>query len=350
MKIEVIIRNLTPIFSAAPGANTISADNTINPPGGGFPFSRSRTQSVIATDDSGSRRAVPVPVVPGNSMRNLLRRTMLKHILEPALYGRVQLSINAYAAAYAGSATGNPDGVASSFDELVTMRNHPFIGLFGGGPRMLEGRLMVDHLWPLHTDAQSVIGEGLEDRLVSGKITDVVWTRRVDPITAMTEEKDVALIKEGIAEANKWILERRLQSKAVAEKKRGNADKEKTSDTDAAGDTKAGRGLQAFNAHEVVVPGLEWFWRINVDQPNDAQVGLILAALSNLDKMRIAGGHSKNYGSLTIVDVTLDGQSVWAVDGLNLDSCESYMDALAEAMDAMGAGEFEQFAASAKDA
>jgi len=311
---------------------------------------RSRTQSVIAVDESGARRAVSVPVVPGNTMRNLLRRSMLKHVLEPALKGRAQLSISAYAAAYAGNSTGNPDGVASSFDEIITMRNHPFIGLFGGGPRMLEGRLMVDNLWPLHTNAQSVIAEGLEDRLVSGKITDIVWTRRDDPITSLNDEGDAELIKDGIAESNKWIREIFLQKKAAEEKKKSKAGKVKSTEADAEDESKGVRGLQAFNAHEVVVPGLEWFWRINVDQPNNAQVGMILAALSNLDKERIAGGHAKNYGSFSIVDVTLNGESVWAVDGLNLDSCETYMDALAEAMDTIGPDEFEQFAASAKDA
>lgn len=345
MKIEVIISNQTPIFSAAPGAATISLDGAINPPGGGFPFTRARTQSVIAIDEAGTRRPLPVPVVPGNTMRNLLRRTMLKHVLEPVLKGRAQFSINAYAAAYAGNATGNPDGVPSSFDEIVTMRNHPFIGLFGGGPRMLQGRLMVDHLWPLHTNAQRVIGEGLEDRLISGKITDVVWTRRVDPVTTMTDEDDASVIKDGVAEANKWIVDAFEQSKAAASKRKKGAEADASAD-----DAKGGRGLRAFNAHEVVVPGVEWFWRMSVDNPTDAQVGLILTALSNMSRERIAGGHAKNYGSFTISDVTLDGESVWAVDGLNLDNCETYMDALTDTLDSLGVDEFERFAASAKDA
>lgn len=344
MNIEIIINNQTPIFSAAPGAASIALDGTINPPGGGFPLIRARTQAVVATDDTGTRRPVLVPVVPGNTMRNLLRRTMLKHVLEPSLKGRVQLSIHAYAAAYAGSATGNPDGVASSFDEIVAMRSHPFIGLFGGGPRMLQGRLMVDNLWPLHTHAQRVIGEGLEDRLVTGKITDVVWTRRVDPITALQETGDVEVIKDGVAEANQWIVGLLEQTKSAASKRSKSAE-------DAAPDTgKAGRGLRAFNAHEVVIPGLDWYWRMNIDRPNDAQVGLILMALSKMEQERIAGGHAKNYGAFQIEDVKLDGESVWHAGALNMDSCMQYLDALTEVLDTLTGEEFEQFAASSKDA
>lgn len=344
MKIEVLLNNLTPIFSAAAGVSSVALDGTINPPGGGFPLTRARTQGVIAVDETGSRRVVAVPTVPANSMRNLLRRTMLKHVLEPALKGRVQLSINAYAAAYAGSATGNPDGVASSFDEIVTMRSHPFIGLFGGGPRMLEGRLMVDNLWPLHTSATRVIGEGLEDRLVSGKITDIIWTRRCDPVAALHEAEDAAIIKNGVDEANNWIAGL-LEKTKSAKKSKGSKEA-----ADAAESEKGSRGLRAFNAHEVVVPGLEWYWRMNAVRPTDAQVGLILVALSNLTQERIAGGHAKNYGNFCIDDVKLNGESVWHAGSLNDQVCMQYIDALAEALEGMSADDFEQFAASSKGA
>lgn len=87
-----------------------------------------------------------------------------------------------------------------------------------------------------------------------------------------------------MTEANQWIVGLLEQTKS-AESKRTKSVEGATPDTE-----KAGRGLRAFNAHEVVIPGLDWYWRMSIDRPSDAQVGLILMALSKMEQERIAGG------------------------------------------------------------
>lgn len=345
MEIQVTLRNQTPIFSAAPGDNRIDLDGNINPPGmANFPLTRTRTMVVIAEQMEGVMKPAYVPVVPSNTMRNLLRRTMLKEILEPHLKGNVQLSIGAYATAYSGSASGNPDGVPGTFDEVAQMRAHPFIGLFGGGPRMLQGRLMVDTLYPLHVNAKRVLGEGFESDLINGKITDIVWTRRVDPILQLQEESDTDVIQGGVSAANQWIQDLLSTNKGKASK-----GKAKNKDTEEEV-TDGPRSLRAFNAHEVVVAGVNWLWRINADKPTDAQIGLILMALSKLSNQRVAGGHAKNYGQVVVESIKLDGQEVWAAGQLNDDATQHYCDALANALDGMNGEAFEAFAASVKEA
>ncbi len=343
MEISVVLRNTTPVFSAAPGASTITIDGKINPADGGYPFTRARTMNIIADKGDGVLKAIPVPVVPGNTMRNLLRRIMLKSVIEKALAPVGRLSINAYSAAYAGSATGNPDGVPSSFDETVAHRNHLFIGLFGGGPRMLEGRLKVNALYPIHRDAMRVMGEGFEDRMVQGDITDIVWVRRCDPIRQLGNDDDVTIIEGGAEAANTWIAD--LWAKTTANK----AKRKKGGDVPEEDAAKTPRGLQAFNAHEVVIPGVNWLWRVTLDQPTDAQVGLVLQAISKLPEFRIAGGHAKDYGAVEIEDVLLNGASVWAAGTLT-DDVSEYLDQMVEATDSISTADFELFAASAKEA
>lgn len=337
MDIQVTLTNLSPLFSAAPAVSSISLDGTINPAGGGFPFTRTRTMKMVAPTMDGEMKTAYVPIIPSNTMRNLLRRSMLKNVLEPALTGNVQLSVGAYAAIYSGSATGNPDGKPSSFDETVETRNHPFLGLFGGGPRMLEGRLQIDSLYPIHTNASAVIGDGFESELISGSITDAVWTRRVDPFTKITDTDDIEIIEGGAGAVNDWINAWFINA----------ADKKKASKTDINDADKVARGLNAFNAHEVVIPGVRWVWRFTVVRPNDAQIGLILTALSQMNKLRIAGGHSKDYGRFAINSIQVDGKDVWTQGALN-DDMAHYSDALAESLDGMTADQFERFAASAK--
>lgn len=347
MQIEVVIRNITPIFSAAPGSNYVSLDGTINPPMGAsrFPLTRTRTMTVVADSGDSVAKQVSLPIVPSNTMRNLLRRCMLKEVIEPALRDKsAQLSIGAYATAYAGNSSGNPDGVPSSFDEIVTMRSHPFLGLFGGGPRMLQGRLMIDSLYPIHQFSQRIIGSNYINDSIKGSITEIVWTRRNDPVLELGGTDDVAVIAGGAQAANDWITNLLASTKA----KKGKPGKQADDSAESPDDN--GRGLKAFNAHEVVIGGVKWLWRINVDRPSDAQVGLILLALNKLANQRIAGGHAKDYGRFVIEDVTLNGESVWTPSGVSGQSTELYFDAIAESLDDMTSSEFEQFAASAKEA
>ncbi|CRN66744.1 CRISPR type AFERR-associated protein Csf2 [Pseudomonas aeruginosa] len=347
MQIEILIRNITPIFSAAPGSNYVSLEGTINPPLGSsrFPLTRARTMSVVADTGDGVAKAVSLPIVPGNTMRNLLRRTMLKEVIEPALCEKAaQLSIGAYATAYAGNSSGNPDGMPSSFDEIVTMRSHPFLGLFGGGPRMLQGRLMVDSLYPIHQFSERIIGTDYINDSIKGSITEIVWTRRNDPVLQLGGANDVAVIDGGTQAANDWITSLLASNK----EKKGKAGKQ-TEDSAESADSN-GRGLKAFNAHEVVIGGVKWLWRINVDRPSGAQVGLILLAINKLANQRIAGGHAKDYGRFAIEGVFLDGTPVWSPAGISAKDTEHYFDAIAEALDSMTGAEFEQFAASAKEA
>ena len=58
MKFEVVIRNLTPVFSAAPGASTVTLEGVINPPEGvsRFPLTRMRTMGVVADSGDGEVR------------------------------------------------------------------------------------------------------------------------------------------------------------------------------------------------------------------------------------------------------------------------------------------------------
>ena len=343
MKINVILRNLSPIFSATPGNDSINLKGEFNPPGGGFPLVRTRKMSVPASVGEGGLKPVSIPVVPGNTMRNLLRRSILEHLVVPHLAGRARLTPGAYAAAFAGNATGNPNGVAT-FDDIVTTRAHTFLGLFGGGPRMMQGRLTVDTLYPLHAHAGRILGAGYEERLISGRITEVVWMRRVDPILKAREENTQEVIVGGRQALTQWAID---AMQASASKKAST--KKSTEAAAEAEASEAPRGLNAFNAHEVVVPGVDWLLRLELERPTPAQVGLVLAGISKMQQMTIAGGFSKGYGKHQIESVEIDGESVWAGEGFS-DTVTHYFDAMAAELEAVDAESFERFIAASGDA
>lgn len=341
MKITVVLRNISPLFSATPGADRISVTGQINPPlnVASFPFTRTRRMHIPA--NIGDKTVpVPVPVIPGNTMRNLLRRSILNNLVLPHIEGRDKLSIGAYAAAFSGNATGRPEGVAT-FDEIVANRRHVFLGLFGGGPRMMQGRLTVDTLYPIHRDALRVIGEGYEERIVSGDITDTVWLRRMDPILATRDENAQDVIEGGRAALTQWAIDGLAASAAKRSKKETGEEAE--------GDDP--RGLKTFNAHEVVIPGIDWVLKIDLDKPTPAQVGLVLAGINKMAEMPIAGGFSKGYGKFNIQDVTLDGEWIWQGNGFaDNETLTHYFDAMANELEEITAKPFESFIASTKAA
>ena len=266
--------------------------------------------------------------MPANSLRHELREAMLEPIFDE-LRGKHSLTIGAYAAAKSGNASGSPDGVAASFDERMAISQHPFLGVFAGGPRMIEGKLKVDAAYPILADTLGLLGDGYEGLAASGKITNVEFKRRVDPIVSIAPE-DAPLITDAESAITAW------SNDAAGPE---------------AGDEEDGgsRGLRAFNAHEVVIPGVHWLWRISLRNPTEAQRGLLLLAIEALNGRHFGGSSSLAYGQIQIKSVSVDGNEVWDGGGLiDDDIVTTACGAWAEAIDTISPTDFEAFASSAK--
>jgi CRISPR type IV-associated protein Csf2 len=172
LDIELVFTNVTPFHSSAPGGARVTLEGQFVGERQGFPCTRTRFMPVMGgADGDGVPTPVYVPLMPANTLRHVLREALLTPIMEH-FRGRYTLSTGSYAAAHAGNASGNPDGVTATYDEIVSVRQHPFLGLFGGGPRMVEGRLRVDAAWPITRVTLPYLGE-LEEHAVRGHLTNV---------------------------------------------------------------------------------------------------------------------------------------------------------------------------------
>lgn len=338
MQITVVMRNLTPIHSSEPVKDTIGLDGTIGKPKG-FPFVRMRSLKVPVDSADGVTKVVHLPIIPANTMRNSLRRSILNTVFG-SLRGRETLSIGAYAAACSGNASGNPEGVAASFDETMEVRGHVFTGLFGGGPRMIKSRMSVENMYPIHRDSARVIGDGFEERMISGNvrdILDVVWKRRVDPIEKNSDEETEQLITNARQSITEWAInaqDRKAKSKA------------KDKPAEEGDEASATRGLNALNAHEVVLPGIDWAWNILLDRPTEAQVALVLKGIQDIENnaLLIGGGNASGQGRMKIQEIRLDGER-YDPHG---DRAMQLGDALVEALDQLSAEQFESFVRPSK--
>lgn len=324
MKIELIFTNTTPFHSSAPGAARVTLDGNFVGERQGFPCTRTRTMPLIGgADGEGPPKPVYVPLMPANTLRHLLREAALAPIFEQ-FRGKYTLSTGSYAAAHAGSASGNPDGITATYDEYRAVRQHPFLGLFGGGPRLIEGRLSVDSAWPITPVTLPYVG-ALEEYAVRGHLTHVQFMSRLDPVADMPEE-DVSLIENVEQTVTEW--HNQFVSGATED--------------DA-------RGLRSFSAHEVVIPGVNWLWRISARKPTLAQKGLLLLALSTFGEVQIGGMGRLGYGQIKLKSLSVDGRELWDGRGLVDDSeAMAWLEAWADTQDSLTPEAFEAFAASKK--
>lgn len=330
MQISVVMRNLTPVHSSDPVKSTIDLDGKIDK-GKGFPLVRMRTLKVPVDVVDGAPSTAYLPILPSNTMRNALRRSILDTVFG-SLRGRASLSIGAYAATCTGSSSGNPEGVPATFDETLAVRGHVFFGLFGGGPRLIKSRMGVDNLYPIHRDAARFLGDGHEERMRADKILDFVWKRRVDPIEKGTGEQLEEMITNPRESITGWAIN------AQARKAKGKSEEgDETANT---------RGLNAFNAQEVVIPGIDWAWKILLKNPTDAQVGLVLKGIQDIEHnvVQIGGGNAYGMGEMKIVEIRVDGVRY----DPSSDQGMKWGDALGEALDQLSAKDFEDFVQPSK--
>lgn len=317
--INVLLKTLTPYHSSAPGADYVSLDGKFGRKGPGmFPCVRTRAMPVIVRGEDASTKRVYVPIMPANSLRHVIRANILSDIID-AFRDKYTLSADAYAAAWCGNASGNPEGIAATFAEISAVQMHPFLGLFGGGPRMIEGKISVDNAWAWPQDA-ATMASAYADYTNPSQVTDIVWKRRVDPIAKIGED-NVQVIANGVMEVTQWCAR-------ALEKKEEGAEEEKS------------RGLQAFNAHEVVIPGVYFAWAIDFKRkPTQQQLAAVLWAIQKMNGMHIGGGSALGYGKVEVADVMLDGNSIWA-GGID----ERYTDPWIECLDNIEPAAFESFA------
>lgn len=330
MKIVVLMQNTTPYHSSTPGVAYVDLNGnfTAKAPGA-FPCLRTRQMPVMASRAEGEIKRLYLPIMPANSLRHELRAAILSEILD-VFRGKHTLSARAYAAAWCGNASGTPEGVTATFQEIASIQAHPFLGLFGGGPRMIEGKLMVDNAWAWTGEALDLMPHEAHEWINTGRLTEILWKRRMDPLAQAAEEAAEAI--EGGAEAiTEWSV------KANIKPAKGKKGEEQAAESD------DDRGLRAFNAHEVVIPGARFTWTIGAKRPpTDQQLGAVLWGIQQMHGRHLGGMSALGYGKIAIKGVLLDGETIWQGESIDHPAIDIFL----ETLDDMAAEPFEAFAAA----
>ena len=77
------------------------------------------------------------PVIAANNLAGPIRRKIANVYLKTLRENGQQVNLGAYSAITCGAVTGSPDGTPVSYEDYKKAVDHPFLGLLGGGPRMI---------------------------------------------------------------------------------------------------------------------------------------------------------------------------------------------------------------------
>lgn len=298
-EIHLFLKTTSPLHIASPGAARLSLDTMQLVYGDqpkSIPCTIVQKMTVPTTDGT-----VNVPVIAANNIMGRLRRHAASAVLK-ALEGKGEkVSIQAYSALTCGAATGNPDGRNVTFDEYRETRAHPYIGLFGGGPRMMRRYVRCYNAVPYMDATRQMFERVMHPEMqnsnagfTSLKPAQLLqrWTfRRNDDLLAL---RDMSEASASITDFEAEMLKR--QSTILGQKATKKAGEE--------GDN-AKHTTQTFSALEFVVPGTVFPLSFELEV-SPAQLGLFLLALDAFSAKERIGGHARNgFGAFTMNDVVV---------------------------------------------
>jgi CRISPR type IV-associated protein Csf2 len=278
-RIEGVLRLTSPMHCAA-----------IGEPGS------THKQNVITPN--GTQR---MPYFPANDLRGRLRRAAADIVLDHITSTRGKVDVNFYAALKAGAITTSPES-DMTIEEALRGRDNVYMGLFGGGTRLLRSRFCANDLMPVVQDTISagIVPAAFESyapqgRTAEGKIGPLTGyhlaeTRtsfRVDDVARVMEpgkmESYVSDAVQSVARKQAEILSGRADRKAdKASLKAG-----ELVATEVSGKKDLGNMMEI----EYISRGTPLHCLIDLqNDTTDAHVGLMLLALQTMVRKQDLGG------------------------------------------------------------
>lgn len=294
--IEGLIRLTTPMHCAMPGDKTKDATPTMH-------------MGIVTASGRDT-----VPYFPGNDLRGRLRRKAAAIVIPALVNEGGKMPLDLYAGLTCGASDTSPENELTIEEALRSAKN-VYMGIFGGGKRLLRSRFSVQDLIPV---TQSTLDTGLVpqkyqvvDPEKGGALIDLAWKlmevrtlyRRDDAHNAARPDEMIACV-ENCAESVSAYQQRNLDNATSRkqEKAEGVADNERTKKT----------GLNNIMAIQFVQAGTHMHFRMDFhDGVTDAQIGLMLLSLEALVNEKALGGWCRvGFGKYDIpeMDLVRDGE------------------------------------------
>lgn len=311
--IQGIFRLKTPLHCASPDEHGVNEHGRVVPGKTGRPCTATVHQRILANGQRDN-----IPYFPANDLRGRLRRKAASIVMDALARMGAKVPVELYAGLCSGAANAKPENELT-IEEAIRGSQHVYMGLFGGGTRLLRSGYSVQDAVPIvrSTVAAGLVPEGFGDYAekplpasTTGtsetwqgdgwKLTDVRHILRVDDVARVLKpaamEQYIENCMTVVPEYQGGVLANR------AARKEGKETGETTKKTD----------VGNMVTMQAIIPGTELYVRLDMqDTLSDAQIGLLLASLEALVQEQALGGWVRTgYGrfDVTHFKLTRDGE------------------------------------------
>lgn len=299
-KIEGIFRLLSPMHCAAVGDT-----------GGEKNVTLTQKQSLITR--TGKRT---FPIFPGNDLRGRLRRKAAALVLDHIVVtGKVKVDL--YAGLMAGAITASPESDLT-VEEALRARDNVYMGLFGGGTRLLRSRFCTNDLVPVLADTiearivpahfgedwlpMGFIGDGVVGNLSGFGVTDKRTSFRLDDVSRVISINEMEQYIENVL-----VSVGQKQGETLSGRKERKDSKAAAKAGEIKGAEVVGKkDLSNMFTVESIMRGTPMYCLIDLqNDASDAHVGLLLLALQALVREQALGGWIRTGFGRYSADLTL---------------------------------------------
>lgn len=295
-RLHAFLRTLSPLHITSPEGARLDVENMKLVYGESMGIPLNQVQKLNVQEMGGVVRQVPV--IAANNIMGRLRRHTATKVLDVLKAKGQKVTISTYSALQCGAATGKPDGRDVYFSEYREAREHPYVGLLGGGPRMMRRYVRAMNAVPYMDATSFMFGRNKHPHLDEAVHKSAQDARRLTQFWILNRNDDlrelvnISQAQDTIENFNEEINKR--QQSILADSK-SNAD----------GEGSSRHSTRSFSSFEFVVPGVYFPMSFDLNV-NDAQLGLFLMALDSFAATERLGGHARNgMGQFSLSDVVL---------------------------------------------
>lgn len=314
--VQGILKLITPLHCATPGEHGINDRGYVVAGKTGRPCTATMHQRILA---DGLRDNIPY--FPANDLRGRLRRKAAALVMESLAAMGEKVPVDLYAGLCTGAANARPENDLT-IEEAVRASRHVYMGLFGGGTRLLRSAFSVQDAVPIvrSTVRAGMVPEGFGDyaekqlpassrndedgqsQLDGWKLTDVRHILRVDDAMRVLRPKELEAFVENPGETITAYQQSVFQNRK--ERKEGGEEGSTTTKTD----------VGNMVSVQSIIPGAELYFRLDMsDTLTPAQTGLMLTALVALINEQALGGWVRTgFGRFEAehFSLTLEGEQI----------------------------------------
>ena len=256
-------------------------------------------------------RTIMVPYFPANDFRGRLRRKAALYIFEALHHKGHTIPLELYSGLTCGASSASPESDVT-VREVLDGRNNVYLGIFGGGTRLLRSAISVHDIVPVTQETLSVgmvpahaVPETLanltddpgekdkEEGENAGKFR-TMWHRRIFRINDATMMVRPDEVMKYVTDPEKSVTDAILKDLKNSQ--------ERSESKDAGEEVEKKTGLRNMVDVESIRTGTHLYFRISLaPYMTEAQIGLLLMSLRDLFREQALGGFSRmGFGRYTV--------------------------------------------------